>query len=139
MAALAGSNLNHDVGYMDFGRTGSLEMIVILDEIIDEVRRLCRGIVVDDEMLALDVIREVGSQSDFLTHPHTLKHLRQTQWRPKLTSRMDYEKWQSSGANTLLDRAKKRLHQILETHQPMPLAADVARRIQNQVDAFVPN
>jgi trimethylamine--corrinoid protein Co-methyltransferase len=139
IAALAGSNLNHDVGYMDFGRTGSLEMIVILDEIIDEVRRLCRGIVVDDEMLALDVIREVGSQSDFLTHPHTLKHLRQTQWRPKLTRRMDYEKWQSSGANTLLDRAKKRLHQILETHQPMPLAADVARRIQSRVDAFVPN
>ena len=30
----AGSNLNHDVGYLDFGLTASLELIVIVDEYI---------------------------------------------------------------------------------------------------------
>ena len=81
MSAMAGSNLNHDVGYLDFGRTGSLEMIVILDEIIDQIRRLYQGIPVNAVMLALDVIGEVGSEGNFLTHEHTLKHLRSTQWK----------------------------------------------------------
>ncbi|MGD2186002.1 MAG: trimethylamine methyltransferase family protein, partial [Desulfobacterales bacterium] len=81
VSAMAGSNLNHDVGYLDFGRTGSLELVVILDEVIDQVRRLAQGIPVDEDMLALDAIREVGSEGNFLTHPHTLKYLRQIQWR----------------------------------------------------------
>ena len=138
MSAMAGSNLNHDVGYLDFGRTGSLEMIVILDEMIDQIRRLYKSIPVNAEMLAVDVVREVGPTGNFLTHPHSLKHLRATQWRPKLTSRMGYEKWQSSGSTTLLDRARKRLHQILETYRPAPLADDVSCKILHRVDHYTP-
>jgi len=139
LSAMAGSNLNHDVGYLDFGRTGSLEMIVILDEMIDQIRRLYQGIPVNAEMLAVDVVREVGPAGNFLTHPHSLKHLRATQWRPKLTSRVGYEKWQSSGATNLLDRARGRLHQILESHRPIELAGDLVKRIQHRVDSFAPN
>ena len=36
MSMVAGSNLNHDIGYLDFGLTGSLEMIVIMDEVVDQ-------------------------------------------------------------------------------------------------------
>jgi trimethylamine--corrinoid protein Co-methyltransferase len=45
LSTAAGSNLNHDVGYLDFGLTGSLEMIVIMDEVIDQIRRIQKGIV----------------------------------------------------------------------------------------------
>ena len=136
LSAVAGSNLNHDVGYLDFGRTGSLEMIVILNEIIDQVRRLCRGIPVDDEMLAVDVIKEVGADGNFLAHLHTLHHLQATQWRPDLISRAGYEKWQSSGSTSLLERAQKKLQQILKEHQPVPIPDDQARQIQQRVDRF---
>lgn len=138
IAAMAGSNLNHDVGYLDFGRTGSLEMIVILDEIIDQVRRLQQGIRVDDEMLALDAIKDVGSEGNFLVHPHTLKHMRQTQWRPKLISRMGFEKWESAGRSSLLERAQKKLTDILENHQPTPIDESRAQKIQQIVDAYQP-
>jgi trimethylamine--corrinoid protein Co-methyltransferase len=136
VAAMAGSNLNHDVGYMDFGRTGSLELMVILDEVIDQVRRLAQGIPVDDEMLALDAIREVGFEGNFLTHPHTLKYLRQTQWRPKLLSRMGYEEWHSAGGLSLLERSRTKLQNILQDHQPVPMPAKQAREIQKIVDQF---
>jgi len=128
--------LNHDVGYLDFGRTGSLEMIVMLNEIIDQVRRLCRGIPVNDDMLAVDIIREVGANGNFLIHPHTLKHLRSTQWRPELISRMGYDEWQASGSTSLLERARKKLQQILQKHQPLPIPADQAIEIQERVDQF---
>jgi trimethylamine--corrinoid protein Co-methyltransferase len=136
LSVMGGSNLNHDVGYLDFGRTGSLEMIVIVDEMIDQMRRLCRGIAVDDEMLALGVIHEVGADGNFLTHMHTLHHLRSTQWRPNLISRQGHEKWQSSGRTTLLDRARKKLQKILLEHRPVAVPDDQAQRIQKRVDQF---
>ncbi len=136
LSQMAGSNLNHDVGYLDFGRTGSLEMIVMLDEIIDQVRRLYRGIPVDDDTLAVDVIREVGSQSNFLIQPHTLKYLRATQWRPKLISRTGYEEWQAAGGTSLLARAQKKVEQILAEHEPVAIPAGQAQKIQVQVDRF---
>ena len=136
IAEMAGSNLNHDVGYLDFGRTGSLDMIVILNEVIDQVRRLYRGIPVNDDTLALDVIREVGSEGNFLVHMHTLEHMQSTQWRPKLISRMGYEKWEASGSTSLLDRAKNKLQKVLKEHQPIPIPTDKARLIQKRVDQF---
>lgn len=136
LSATAGSNLNHDVGYLDFGRTGSLEMIVILDEIIDQVRRLCRGIPVNEELLAVDVIGQVGSRGNFLTQEHTLRHLRATQWRPRLISRQGYENWEKSGCLSLLERAQKKLPQILRDHRPASLAEDQARKIQQRVAQF---
>lgn len=136
MAAMAGSNLNHDVGYMDFGRTGSLELMVIMDEVIDQIRRLAKGIPVNDDMLALDVIREAGFEGDFLTHPHTLKHLRQTQWRPRLISRMGYEEWHSAGSTSLRERSQKKVQDILRDHQPVLIPSRQALEIQKIVDEF---
>jgi trimethylamine--corrinoid protein Co-methyltransferase len=136
MAAMAGSNLNHDVGYMDFGRTGSLELMVIMDEVIDQIRRLAKGIPVNDDMLALDVIREAGFKGDFLTHPHTLKHLRQTQWRPRLISRMGYEEWHSAGSTSLRERSQKKIQDILRDHQPVLIPSRQAQEIQKIVDEF---
>ncbi len=136
IAEMAGSNLNHDVGYLDFGRTGSLDMIIILNEVIDQVRRLYRGIPVNEDTLALDVIREVGSDGNFLVHRHTLEHLQSTQWRPKLINRMGFEKWEVSGSTSLLERAKKKLQQVLQDHQPVPIPAEKVELIQKRVDQF---
>jgi trimethylamine--corrinoid protein Co-methyltransferase len=136
LSTMAGSNLNHDVGYLDFGRTGSLEMIIIQDECIDQIRRLYRGIPVDDEMLAVDIIAEIGSQGNFLSHPHSLKHLRSTQWRPALSNRQGYEQWHNSGSTSLLQRAQKKLQRILREHRARPIPPDQDREIQKRVDQF---
>jgi trimethylamine--corrinoid protein Co-methyltransferase len=134
LSATVGANLNHDVGYLDFGRTGSLEMVVILDELIGQIKRLREGISVNEETLALGVMEEVGVNGYFLSHPHTMKHVSTTQWRPKLTSRLGYDRWKQTGGSTLLDRAGRRLKEILETHQPAPLAQDKAAAIQTVVE-----
>jgi trimethylamine--corrinoid protein Co-methyltransferase len=73
MSAAAGSNLNHDVGYLDFGLTGSLEMIVIMDEVIDQIRRIQKGIEIDEDHLAVEVIGQGGRQGQFLAPPPTRK------------------------------------------------------------------
>jgi len=134
LSAMSGANLNHDAGYLDFGRTGSLEMVVILDELIGQIKWLRQGIPVNEETLALNVMEEVGVNGHFLSHLHTMKHVSTTQWRPKLTSRLGYDRWQQTGSSTLLDRAGKRLKQILETHQPPPLPEDKAEAIRRVIE-----
>ena len=136
LSTFSGANLNHDVGYLDFGRTGSLEMIVVCDEIIDQARRLSRGIPVDEDRLGLEAIREVGPNGNFLLHEHTLRHLRTTQWRPTLSNRLSYEKWEESGRLSLLDRAGQQCRAILDRHRPVPIPDDRRRAVQRIVDGF---
>ncbi len=136
LAATAGANLNHDVGYLDFGRTGSLEMVVIMDEVIDQVRRMLRGIPVKDDTLALDVIHKAGLGGHFLTEEHTLKHTRTTQWRPTLISREGHDQWQQSGALSLRQRARQKALRILRDYTPSLLPIDKVQKIKSHVERF---
>jgi trimethylamine--corrinoid protein Co-methyltransferase len=90
-----GSNLKHDVGYMDFGLSGSLAEAVLVAEFIARDRRLLAEIEVSDETLAVDVLENVGPGGDFLGQRHTRRHLRSSQWRSTLLNRMSYERGSS--------------------------------------------
>ncbi len=85
IATLAGTNLIHDVGYLNSGLTGSLESIVLGAEIIRWVKRFVGGIDISQETLAMDVIRDVGPAGEFLSHDHTYLNLSQTVWNPIVT------------------------------------------------------
>ena len=87
-------------------------------------------------MLAIDVIRDVSSSGDFLSHRHTLEHMMSTQWRPKLINRMGYDKWHASGGPSLMERTQKKLQQIMQEHKPVPIAADQAEAIKKRVEQF---
>ena len=136
MATFAGSNLNHDVGYLDFGLTGSLDMIVIVNEMIDQIRRMYKGIPINDDTLAVDVIPEGAKAGQFLTQPHTLKHLRKVQWKPELFCRQSYEKWVDQGSTSLLDRARTKLNGILKHHEPAAIDEDKQKAIDEIVERF---
>ena len=136
LSALSGANLNHDVGYLDFGRAGSLEMIVICNEMIDEIRRMQQGIPVNEEQLAVQVIHEVGAGGHYLMHDHTLDNVRRTQWRPKLFSRLGREAWEAEGKTSLLDRARTRVQEILESHQAQAMPAEAAESLRKRVHSF---
>ena len=116
--------------------TGSLEMIVIMDEVIDQIRRIQKGIEINEDHLAVEVIGQGGRQGQFLTQPHTLKHLRTTQWRPTLLSRKGYEKWSAEGKTSLMDRAHERLNQILASHTANPIDLKMAGTIDAVVTGF---
>jgi len=138
LSLAAGSNLNHDIGYIDYGMTASLELIVIMDEYLSLNRRIFAGVEVTPETLAVDTIREVGPGGDFLSSRHTAKHVRTAQWRPTIINRQGYVRWQEEGGLDLREKARRKALQLLETHQPAPLADGVAARIDALVAGFVP-
>ena len=138
LSLAAGSNLNHDIGYIDYGMTASLELIVIMDEYLSLNRRLFAGVEVSPETLALETIRQVGPGGDFLSSRHTAKHVRTAQWRPTIINRQGYVRWQEEGGLDLREKARRKALKLLETHQPAPLPDGVAARIDALVAGFVP-
>ncbi len=113
-AALIGGNMIHDVGYIEQGLTSSMEMMVAADEIIDMVKRIMRGIPVDDSTRALDVINDIGPAGHFLEHDHTFERFKKEIWRPKLIDRQNWESWNSAGAKRYGERAHDRVIEMLE-------------------------
>ena len=138
LAMMAGSNLNHDVGYLDYGLTGALELVVIVDEFVAMNRRLLNGITVDRETLGLDVIAATGPGGDFLSTKHTAKHMRAAQWRPTIMNRKGYERWTESDSPDLREQARLKALRVLSTHTTAPLAADVAAKVDALVEGFTP-
>ena len=105
---LSGANLVHDVGYLESGKTGALEMIVMVDEILGYIRRITRGIEVNEETLAIDAIEEVGPGGHFLTHSHTLRNFRKELWQPDLSDRQSWSKWVEGGKKRMEDRTREK-------------------------------
>ena len=128
VALQAGTNLSHDVGYLEAGLTTSPELIVLTAEIISMMRSFLKGISLDAEALALEVIHEVGPGGDYLTVPHTLKHFREL-WQPGLISRQRLHEWRAGGSKRLRQRLRDKTVAIMEQHRPQPLPDAVRQEI----------
>jgi trimethylamine--corrinoid protein Co-methyltransferase len=128
VALLAGSNLVHDVGYLEAGLTTSPEMIVFTAEMISMMRCFAGGVSLDAEALALEVIHQVGPGGDFLTQKHTLRHFRKL-WQPALFDRRRVEDWAATGGKRLGDRLREKTVSIIEEHKPEPLPEGVGAEI----------
>ena len=124
-AGLSGANLIHDVGFLESALIGSYEMVVLSDEIIGMVKHFLNGVRVDDETLALEVVKEVGPGGNFLAHEHTVRNLRQELWFPGLIDRSKYSAWQDAGSKRMVDRVRERVEAILSTHSVPALPGEV--------------
>jgi trimethylamine--corrinoid protein Co-methyltransferase len=130
LSGFSGATLVHDVGFLDCAQIGSLESLVMNDEIIAMTRRIMRGLEVSDDTLMLDLIDRVGPGGEFMSTKETAKRCRAEIWNPSLMDRRPYESWQAAGAQTMNDRIHAKLQKILATHQPLSLPAGAADRIK---------
>ncbi len=120
-AALAGTNLIHDVGYLNSGLTGSLESIVLGAEQIRWVKRFVDGFEVSEGTLAADALAEIGPAGEFLSHDHTFEYLHETMWQPYVTDHKDYDTWHGDGAKDYATRAREYGRELARSHQPRPV------------------
>jgi trimethylamine---corrinoid protein Co-methyltransferase len=131
--SMAGSQIIHDVGYLESGLSGSLAQIVICDEIITWIKRALSPVEINDETLALDLIDHIGPDGQFLDTDHTLHHFKE-QWHPALFDRNNFQGWETKGSNTLADLAAKRVDKILSSHKPENLSEEVQKQIRSYVE-----
>ena len=126
VSALTGADLVHDVGLVYHANTISPELMVFVDEIIDMVKVLMRGITINDETLPISLIERLGPKSNYLTESHTMKHFREF-WVPRVFDRSFTKK---EGVKDCEELLKERTIKILETHQPKPLSDDLVKELK---------
>lgn len=126
MEALVGSDIIGSAGSLDNALTSCYAMLVMDNEISSVVQRTIKGVEVDEDKLAVDVVAEViASHGNFLAHKHTRKYLRAGElWVPPLGDRQTFEKW-AINSEKVEDKARRIAKELIATHQVLPLSPEV--------------
>ncbi len=133
-----GSNLNHDIGYLDYGMTGSLELIVIVDEFLAHEPQALR--------------RRRGDAGDAGGRRRPRRRPRRRLPRPpphrqeRAQGAVAADDHQPSGPRALAGGGRARPEgesppqgpPAARGAQPAPLPAELAARIDELVDGFTP-
>lgn len=120
-AVLAGVNLITCAGTLDSTMLESDALLVLDDELAGMLLRMARGIEVNAETLALEHIRRIGFDGNYLAEEHTAQHYRHEHYLPRLMVRQPFDAWDKGGRETALERARARALRILEKHTPITL------------------
>lgn len=131
-AVLAGVNLITCAGTLDSTMLESHALLMLDDEICGAALRLARGIEVNDDTLALDLIKRVGYSGNYITAKETSKMFRKELFIPTLHSREPYETWEKEGSKLAIDHARERALDILAKHQ----SREIDPAIESELDAF---
>ena len=130
-AMLSRCNLIHDGGYLEYGNTSSLEMVVMNNELVSMSRAFVQGIAVDEDNLAFDAIGRVAKEpgSMFLMDDHTFEHFMQAQFLPRLLDRSRYDAWEEAGGMDIYRRCNDEAKRVLAEHQVEPKPDSVLQEI----------
>lgn len=129
LETFCGAGMVHDVAYLGTGLISSHEMLIMVNEMIGMIKRIMRGIEINPETLAEEVMREVGPGGQYLTHEHTLKNFRKEFWIPEFMNRDNVSLWDEKGRPQLNQRLKDKAKTILKEHRATRLPEDTLNLI----------
>jgi len=137
----AGANLIYESAGMMASLLGfSLEQAVIDNEIVGAVQRTISGIDVSDDALSLETIRSVclDGPGHFLGAQQTLQRMQSDYLYPSVGDRTTPKEWDEQGRSATVERAAKRLADILAGHAPLALAPEVDAEIRRRFPIHLP-
>jgi len=118
---------------LEMGMTFSFGQLVIDDEIAAMVKRVVCGVGFDDELMGVDLIKEIGIGGHFLAERHVMDHLATEQIQATVIDRRVREDWQADGAKSLRQVANQKAKEILENHKPEPLPDEMVAELKRIV------
>ncbi|HHT09533.1 MAG TPA: trimethylamine methyltransferase, partial [Candidatus Atribacteria bacterium] len=91
------------------------------------------GIDVNDETMAFELIKQVGSDGHYLGKKHTLVNLKKEFYMPVLSNRESRETWIEKGKKGVVDRAREKVEKILTDYHPDPLKTDIEEKLKEYI------
>jgi trimethylamine:corrinoid methyltransferase-like protein len=109
LVAMSGANYIHDIaGLMETDLTVSYEKLVMDNEILGMTQRVLRGIEVNDDTLATDLMIEKGPAKDYMVEEHTIKYMRGEFYDPTISNRKQRDTCTGDDSAETVARAKVR-------------------------------
>ncbi|UCF82184.1 MAG: trimethylamine methyltransferase family protein [Desulfobacteraceae bacterium] len=139
LAAMGGSNyIHHAAGMLESMIAVAYEQYVIDDEIIGMSYKVLKGIEVDPEHLALEVIDSVGPGGNFMTSPHTLEYMRKEYFEGNgVTDAKSRDKWTDEGSQDAYTRARAIVKKILAQEEKSYISEEVDQAIHKKFDILL--
>ena len=129
--ALAGADELSGIGEMEASVMGSYTQMVSDNEIATGIQHLRKGITVDEDSLAFDVIAEaMEGNRNFLDKMHTVNYLRSGELATmKLSETRTLDTWEKQGRKGMNERAAAEAKRILAEHQVPCLSEDQEKEL----------
>ena len=139
-AALAGANfIHHSAGFLESMLTVAYEQYVIDDDINGSILRAVRGIEVNDETLSVDLIDQVcRGEGHYLGTQQSLELMTSEYFYPRTSDRQRRDNWEADGGLDMRERARLKAKEILRTHHPEPIPAEIDAAIRERFEILLP-
>lgn len=128
-----GLNLLTGMGTLGSWNISSLEKLVLDTEVAQYMRRFFRPLDFSEEMMAVDIIKNVGPRGQFITEEHTFNHFRDEFSEPLVFSRIPYDLWEKEGKKEAWHRAHEKVKEIIEHYQQ----PDLEKSLEKDLDRYV--
>jgi len=136
-AVLAGSDMLNMGGLLDSLMTFDFSKAVIDNEIGLMLKRLLGFPHVDQDRLALDVIKQVGAGGSYMETLHTMAHMRDTALLTRIADREMRSSWENAGRPNIHSRALKQAEAILANKNPNTLPNKIDTQIRKRFAGLV--
>jgi trimethylamine--corrinoid protein Co-methyltransferase len=131
LAGLGGINMISGAGMLNFESTQSLEKLVIDNEICGMIYKLLAGLQRRDTPLAKNLLRDLEAEGHLLTHPHTLRWMREEHYAPgAVIDRGNREEWAAAGSLSADRRARLQAEALIAGHPGIGLAPEQAAALE---------
>ncbi|PWE28509.1 trimethylamine methyltransferase [Pararhodobacter marinus] len=107
----------HSAGFLDGLLSMSYEKFMLDCDLCGALHSYLKGVVVDDDHLAVDAFAEVGPGNHFFGCAHTLKHYETAFWDSELSDNEPFEKWEANGSEDAAIRANRLWKARLASYQ----------------------
>jgi trimethylamine--corrinoid protein Co-methyltransferase len=111
----------HGAGWMEGGLVASFEKVILDAEILQGMGEFMQPLVVNDDTLAFEAIKEVGPGGHFFGVGHTLERYETAFYAPILSDWRNFESWREAGSLTAAQRANTIWKQLHVDYQQPPL------------------
>jgi trimethylamine--corrinoid protein Co-methyltransferase len=126
--------LMHGAGWMEGGLHAGFEKMIIDAELLQMVAAFLDPIVVDEDTLGLDAMREVGPGGHFFGAAHTQARYRTAFHKPMISDWRNYETWAEAGSPEAAGKANRIYKELLAAYEPPPIDDAIAAELVDFVE-----
>lgn len=114
---------------LEGGLTWDYAMLVMENEMARMIMHTVKGMPINDERMALDVLAQVGAGGEYISHEHTFKHFRELS-QSELIDRRNRDGWKAAGGKDLVEKSYDKAIGLIETYKPEPLPEEIQKQLK---------
>lgn len=132
MVMLSGASVLGGAGQIETAKAINPQKLIIDNDLFGMMKQLKAGLVVNDETLAFNEVMNLTGRESFINLDHTFRHFRDG-YRAKTITHASRSNWEAKGSKDTVARATDIYFAIKEKYEPITLAPEVAKELDEVV------